>query len=63
VQDCNPHGGTVRSDGGPRVTYVLGIVVVNLRGASAWLGQDTLLCIVVGLMWGIGQDTLLGQCS
>jgi hypothetical protein len=30
----NPHGGAARSDVGPLVTHVLGIVVVNLRGAS-----------------------------
>jgi hypothetical protein len=30
----NPHGGAARSDVGPRVTHVLGIVAVNLREAS-----------------------------
>jgi hypothetical protein len=40
-----------RSDVWPRVTHVLGIVVVNLLGAS---GKDTLLGIVVGLCGASG---------
>jgi hypothetical protein len=47
-----------RSDVGPRVTHVVGIVIVNLRGG---LGQHTLLGIVVGLMWGLGQH-FTGYC-
>jgi hypothetical protein len=59
-----------RSDVGPRVTHVLGIVVVNLSGASGntlyWvllLGprQDTLLGIVVGSCEASG-NTLTGYC-
>jgi hypothetical protein len=30
----NSHGGAARSDVGPRVTHILGIVVVNFRVAS-----------------------------
>jgi hypothetical protein len=62
------HVVAARSDVGPRVTRVLGIVVGLMWG----LGQDTLLGIVVGLcgasshtlccwsMCGLGQHTLLG---
>jgi hypothetical protein len=37
-----------RYDVGPRVTHVLGIVVVNLRGASG----NTLYWASLGMMWG-----------
>jgi hypothetical protein len=69
----NPHGGAARSDVGPRVTHVLGIVVVNLRGASGKTVYRVLLLVLdVGpwvrhfigcccwFMWGLGQHTLLG---
>jgi hypothetical protein len=35
-------------------------VLLLIYVASARLGQDTLLGIVVGLMWGLGLGTLLG---
>jgi hypothetical protein len=69
----NPHGGAAWSDVGPRVTHVLGIVVVNLRGASGKTAYWVLLLVLdvrprvrhftgycCWLMWGLGQHTLPG---
>jgi hypothetical protein len=67
---CNPHGEAARSDVGPRVTHVLGIVVVNLCGASGKTLYWVLLLgyvrppgnywVLLLVMQGFGQHTLLG---